>query len=194
MNQSIDLTKGGTEVLNRIIEAYGFPSKIALADHLGISSSSLSMRYKRDLFPADIVVRCALETGSNLEWLTFGIGKIFTNTKVDILKIPCSRLVNGNLLMFDDVLFDKAMLKNTAPLPQKAKCIKDGDSYYILEENFEDIFDGQWLVDVEGKISIRELTLIPIKKVRVSGSGVPFDCNLDDLTILGRVITVIENL
>ncbi|HIE4304080.1 phage repressor protein CI [Proteus mirabilis] len=194
MSLQIDFTKGGSEVLDRVIEAYGFDTKIALALHFGIASSSLAMRYKRDLFPSDIVVRCALETGASLEWLAFGIGKTFTNEKVDILKIPCSRLVNGRLLMFDDVLFDKAMLKSTAPLPQKAKCIKDGDSYYILEENFDDIFDGQWLVDIEGKISIRELTLIPIKKVRVSGSGVPFDCNLDDLTVLGRVITVIENL
>lgn len=189
---NFDFTKGGGNTLNRVIEAYGFSSKIALAAHLGIAGSSLSMRYKRDAFPADIVVRCALETGANLEWLTFGTGKPFTNEKVDILKLPCSRLINGNLSLYDNVMFDKTMFKDVMPLTPK--CIKEDSTYYIIDEKFHDIFDGKWLVNIEGKVSIRELTRIPIKRVRVSGSGIPFDCNLDDLHILGRVITIIENI
>ncbi|ETT00171.1 phage repressor protein CI [Providencia alcalifaciens] len=193
MNLEIDFTKSGGEVLNRCIEAYGFSSKLALAEHLGIASSSLSMRYKRDLFPADIVVRCVLETGANLEWLTFGTGTPFTHEKVDVLKITNFKLINGELIQSSNVMFDKVMFKNTSPLPTEPKCIQEDNTYYIIDKHFSNIFDGKWLVDIEGKISIRELTRIPIKKVRVSGVGVPFDCNLDDLSILGRVVTIIEN-
>lgn len=193
MSLEINFTKGGSDVLDRTIEAYGFSSKLALAEHLGIASSSLSMRYKRDIFPADIVVRCSLETGASLEWLTFGTGVPFDNQKVDIIKLSNYRLVNGQLIPASSVMFDKVMFKNTAPLPDEPISVQDGDTYSIVDKKFADVFDGKWLVDIEGKISVRELTRIPIKKVRVSGVGIPFDCDLEDLTVLGRVVTIIEN-
>ncbi|MEQ5431935.1 tyrosine-type recombinase/integrase [Providencia huaxiensis] len=51
-------------VLGRIIETYGFSSKLMLAQHFEMASSSLAGRYKRDNFPADLVVRCVAETGA----------------------------------------------------------------------------------------------------------------------------------
>ena len=67
VNLHIDFSQGGAEVLNRVIQAYGFSTKLALADHLEIASSSLANRYKRDFFPSDIVVRCMAETGYEAE-------------------------------------------------------------------------------------------------------------------------------
>ncbi|HAA0012855.1 TPA_asm: phage repressor protein CI, partial [Salmonella enterica subsp. enterica serovar Infantis] len=33
---------------------------------------------------------------------------------------------------------------------------------------------------------------IPIKKVRVSGVGMAFDCSIEDIKILGRVVLTIK--
>ncbi|MEX6369609.1 helix-turn-helix domain-containing protein [Providencia huaxiensis] len=44
-----------------------------------------SGRYKRNIFPADMVVMCMHETGANLEWLVWGTGNPFDNERVDIL-------------------------------------------------------------------------------------------------------------
>lgn len=41
--------------------------------------------------------------------------------------------------------------------------------------------------------SVRTLTRIPIKKVRVSGVGMAFDCALDDIQVLGRIVLIIKN-
>ncbi|ENL4097012.1 helix-turn-helix domain-containing protein [Providencia rettgeri] len=195
MSESFDFIScpDNANVLDRIMEAYGFSSKLMMAEHFNMGASGISGRYKRAVFPADMVVRCSIETGANLEWLTFGKGKPFDNEKVDILKLPNFRLVNGELIPASNVMFDKAMFKNTAPLPDEPKSIQENNTYYIIDNKFSDIFDGKWLVDIEGKISVRELTRIPIKRIRVSGVGIPFDCDLDDLTVLGRVITIIEN-
>lgn len=78
-----------------MLEVYGFKTKLALADHLGIASSSLAMRYKRGLFPSDIVVRCMAETGVTLEWLATGKGKKFNDEALDILNLPRKKLVDG---------------------------------------------------------------------------------------------------
>ncbi len=68
-------SEDNTQVLDRIIEAYGFSSKIMLAEHFEMAASSLSGRYRRP-FPADMVVRCMAETGVTLEWLVTGRVKV----------------------------------------------------------------------------------------------------------------------
>jgi hypothetical protein len=64
----------------------------------------------------------------------------------------------------------------------------DEKAQYILDQKYADVFDGEWLVNIEGKTSIRTLTRIPIKKVRVSGVGMAFDCSMEDIQIIGRVV------
>ena len=73
----LDFDVDSAPVLDRVIEAYGFTSKLMLAQHLDIAASSLSSRYKRGGFPSDIAVRCIAETGVSLEWLATGAGKKF---------------------------------------------------------------------------------------------------------------------
>ncbi len=65
----INFDSGGAVVIDRIIQAYGFRTKLQLCNHLRTTSANLSLRYKRDFFPSDLVVRCMAETGATLEWL-----------------------------------------------------------------------------------------------------------------------------
>ncbi|POE22188.1 hypothetical protein BV923_12010 [Pectobacterium odoriferum] len=44
-----------------------------------------------------------------------------------------------------------------------------------VQPKFDDVTDGKWLVEIEGKTSIRDLTRIPVGKVRVSGVGMAWD-------------------
>ena len=188
----INLDVDSTPVLNRVIEAYGFTQKLQLAEHLDMAASSLSSRYKRGVFPADIVVKCIAETGANLEWLATGIGKKFENDELDILKMPRKKLVDGQLFDSGYAMFDKIFFRAGTPLPSNPICIQDEKAQYILDQQFAEVFDGEWLVNIEGKASIRTLTRIPVKKVRVSGVGMAFDCALEDIDVLGRVVLVIS--
>ncbi|EDS1705978.1 phage repressor protein CI [Citrobacter youngae] len=188
----INLDVDSTPVLNRVIEAYGFTQKLQLAEHLDMAASSLSSRYKRGVFPADIVVKCIAETGANLEWLATGIGKKFENDELDILKMPRKKLVDGQLFDSGHAMFDKIFFRAGTPLPSDPICIQDEKAQYILDQQFAEVFDGEWLVNIEGKASIRTLTRIPVKKVRVSGVGMAFDCALEDIDVLGRVVLVIS--
>lgn len=188
----IEFSQGGAAVLDRVIQAYGFTTKLALADHLDIASSSLANRYKRDFFPADIVVRCMAETGATLEWLATGQGKMFENEEIDILKMPRRKIVDGLLYESGMYMLDKVSFLPGVPLPQSPLCILEGNTQLIVDTIFNEVYDAQWLVDVEGKTSIRTLTRIPIKKVRVSGVGMAFDCDIDDINVIGRVVLTIK--
>ncbi|RCW99906.1 MULTISPECIES: phage repressor protein CI [Kosakonia] len=188
----IDPDTDSAPVLDRVIEAYGFTQKMQLAEHLDMAASSLSSRYKRGGLPADIMLKCMAETGVTLEWLATGNGKKFDSEELDILKMPRTKIVDGQLYDSGMLMLDKALFVQGKPLPQNAVCILDGMSQYIVEQSFTEVYDDEWLVEIEGKTSIRLLTRIPVKKVRVSGVGAAFDCSIDDIKIIGRVVLTIK--
>jgi phage repressor protein C with HTH and peptisase S24 domain len=188
----LEFSKGGSEVLDRVIQAYGFTSKLALANHLEIASSSLANRYKRDFFPSDIVVRCIAETGATLEWLATGQGKKFNDEELDIMKMSRQKIVDGKLYDAGFLMLDKVTFLPGKPLPQNPMCVINGSLQYIIEQDFSEVYDDEWLVEIEGKTSVRTLTRIPIKQVRVSGIGMAFDCGIDDIKIIGRVVLQIK--
>ena len=192
MNLQIEFSQGGSEVLDRVIQAYGFNTKLALAEHLDIASSSLANRYKRDLFPADIVVKCMAETGAPLDWLATGQGRKFNDEDLDIMKLPRKKIVDGKLYESGFLMLDKVIFLPGKPLPQNPVCVIDNSLQYIIDQHFTEVYDDVWLVEVEGKTSVRTLTRIPVGKVRVSGVGMAFDCGIDDIKIIGRVVLTIE--
>ncbi|MGK4354977.1 phage repressor protein CI [Enterobacter cloacae] len=181
-----------SDVLDRIIEAYGFTSKLMLADHFEMASSSLAGRYKRGGFPADMVVRCVAETGASLEWLATGQGRKFDDEELDILKMPRRKIVDGLIYDAGMYMLDKVSFLPGAPLPTSPICVLEGNNQFIVDTSFTEIYDDQWLVEIEGKTSIRTLTRIPVKKVRVSGVGMAFDCGIDDINVVGRVVLTIK--
>ncbi|EBY4446594.1 phage repressor protein [Escherichia coli] len=188
----IDPETDSAPVLDRIIEAYGFTQKLQLAEHLDIAASSLSSRYKRGGLPADIMVKCMAETGVNLEWLATGQGRKFDDDELDILKIPRSKIVDGQLYDAGMLMLDKVTFLPGKPLPQLPMCVLDGVVQYIVDQSYSEVYDDDWLVEIEGKTSIRTLTRIPVRKVRVSGVGMAFDCGIDDIKIIGRVVLTIK--
>lgn len=181
-----------SDVLDRVVDAYGFTSKLQLADHFDMASSSLSARFKRGIFPADMVVRCVAETGASLEWLATGQGRKFDDEELDILKMPRRKIVDGLIYEAGMYMLDKVTFLPGVPLPTAPMCILEGNNQFIVDTSFTEVYDDQWLVEIEGKTSIRTLTRIPIKKVRVSGVGMAFDCGIDDITVIGRVVLTIH--
>ncbi|NQD84879.1 phage repressor protein CI [Enterobacter hormaechei] len=187
----IDFEGDSAPVLDRMIEAYGFTSKLMLAQHFDMAASTLSGRYRRGGFPADMAARCVADTGVSLEWLATGEGKKFDDEQLDIMKFPNKKLVDGKLYDSGYVMFDKVFFRAGSPLPSDPVCVQDEKIHYILDQQYSEVFDGEWLVNIEGKISIRTLTRIPINKVRVSGVGMAFDCKINDINILGRILLTI---
>jgi len=184
----IDFEGASAPILDRVMKAYGFTAKADLADHLGIAPSTLSGRYRRGGFPADIVTRCMAETGVSLDWLATGHGDRVENEALDVLNFPRMKLIDGQLFKSGNQMFDKSMFQAGVNVPKDPACVIDGRNQYVVDLNFAELSDGVWLVSIEGKTSFRILTRIPIKKVRVSGVGMAFDCGVDDIEVLGQVI------
>jgi phage repressor protein C with HTH and peptisase S24 domain len=189
---------GGRPAIERLVRAYGFKSRQALSDHLGVSKSTMANRYLRDSFPADWIIQCNLETGASLLWLSTGQGEMFPNGEgtqkterlEDIIAPSISRvkLSGGKLIEANPVILDSELISKELKAPL---VVDDGTTWHLLDTQEGNIQDGLWLVDIEGMHSIKKIAKIPLSKIRVSDDDVTFDCAISDIQFVGRVALVI---
>ncbi|WP_227724418.1 phage repressor protein CI [Yersinia proxima] len=184
----MDFKSGGRKAIDRLIEAYGFTTRQALCDHLGVSKSTLATRYMRDIFPAEWIIQGALETGVSLSWLTTGEGVMFENAKLnDVVQIPRKKLLDGKLYDSNFYIFDKAFLPDGLKDPV---VILDGDVTYIADKIFKGITDGKWLIDIDGILSIRDISMLPKNKLTIRNENVAFECSIDDVKFIAKILTI----
>lgn len=186
----MDFKTGGQRVIERLVEAYGFTTRQALCDHLGVSKSTLATRYMRDLFPAEWVVQCALETGASLRWLTSGSGPIF-EIQSDIESVPKKKIIDSKLFDAGFYLFDKSLLNKKI---EKSAAIIFGSDIYVIDTEDKDIRDGLWLVDIDSNISLRNIVLLPKSRIKVESSTSSFECAQEDVIYLGRVKLILTSI
>lgn len=197
----MDLKNGGQAVITRLLEAYGFKTRQALCDQLKVSTSTMGTRWMRDVFPADWVIQCTIETGASVEWLSFGTGEKFpngtsknsnenensANEKLlgDVVAVTRKKVIDGNLYDSNFYMLDKAMLPSHLSKPM---IIVDDDVSYLADQKNNELTDGTWLVEIEGQVSIKELIRIPVGRVRVTSvpGSASFECGIDDLKPLAK--------
>lgn len=185
----MNLEKGGRGAIERMVEAYGFKTRQALCDHLGISKSTLATRYMRDSFPAEWVIQCALETESDLAWLVTGTGRPTSSQKENTTILPRFDLVEGVLSENGAVTFDNSLLPTKV---SRLFYVRHGHDNYVSSKDFTNVRDGIWLVNIDNEVSIREITRLPKNKILVSGGSKEFDCMLDDIEVTASVVLKIK--
>ncbi|MFP5610495.1 phage repressor protein, partial [Salmonella sp. 741265130_HBA] len=116
----------------------------------------------------------------------------FDDEELDILKMRRRKIVDGLLYDAGMYMLDKVSFLPGTPLPNSPICVLEGNNQFIVDTSFTEVYDDEWLVEIEGKTSIRTLTRIPVKKVRVSGVGMAFDCSIEDIKTIGRVVLTIK--
>lgn len=176
------------EILDRICDVYGFTQKIQLANYLDVSASSLQNRYTRGTISYDYAAICSLDTGASLKWLLTGEGGKFENdtppkTQIEYKEFTLSegKLHTDSCLSVDPHLFRKQLVDGIA--------VRTAGRLHFVDKAAS-LADGSWLVDIEGAISIRELTVLPGKRLHVAGGKVPFECGIDEIKTIGRVVGI----
>ena len=68
-----------------------------------------------------------------------------------------------------------------------------GDSY-LIDRNQTPPVNGTWLVDIDGIKSIVKLTRLPGNRLVVHQDDSSFECELDDIKVIGRALKIIKSL
>ncbi|PWD64943.1 phage repressor protein CI [Pectobacterium parmentieri] len=182
-------TEGGRDAIERICAAYGYGTRQQLADHMGVSKGGIGNRWMRDTFPYDWVIICAAETKASLTWLMTGNGPMFDPKHSDVISVNNIKLIDGITHPASYTLFDLSFLKKDLKKPIQ---LIDLNNKYILETSFTDINDGLWLVEIDGITSLKKISRIPNKKIRISDEQITFECDIDDIKAIGRVAMTIS--
>ncbi len=183
------MANGGKPVLRRIMDAYGFTLQKQLCDLLEISSGTVSTWVRRDYFPGDVVVTCALDTGVSLEWLATGKGVNDCHNK-PLALIPTKRLIAGVL---EDVSDWNANIDTLADEKIISPLFIIGSrTSWLVETNIRSISNGCWLLSIDGKFDIYQASLLPGKRVNLSNDRADFTCGSEDVLVGGKVIVSFE--
>lgn len=182
------LENGGQTVLQRILMAYGFTLQKQLGELLGISSGTMSTWIRREFFPGDVVVACALDTGVNLEWLATGKGEMRDDMKKDKGRlVDHLELFAGQISDKGKVLIDNSLIPVSASYPVYLSSSKMS---WIVDRDKNEIASGTLLLNVDGALDVYNVSKIPGNKITVCNvdNGVEFTCGTDDVKSEGRVL------
>lgn len=182
--------RGGKEVIGRILEAYGFTTRISLCNQLGVSQSTMANRYARDTFPADWVIVCHLETGASLIWLSTGAGNKFVDGRDDkTVYLKHIDITNGNMANQKDIIADASTIPDGLTSP----FILTADKTTYLVDSYEgELVDGFWFIEIDGIASVREIYRFPAGRIRVENGKASFECSVSEIKVLGKVISKTE--
>lgn len=186
------MTNGGKTVLRRILDAYGFTMQKELGDLLGISSGTISTWVRREFFPGDVVVACALDTGVSLEWLATGKGQMLDNPLSQNATQPAikkCRLESGELKDAGEWLPDPSMVPD---VHDKLIYLVGVTSSWLIDKAVLNVSNGRWLISIDGAFDVFDVIRLPGGKVRLSNKNAEFECNLTDITPAGAVIFTLE--
>lgn len=179
--------RGGKEVIGRILEAYGFTTRISLCNQLGVSQSTMANRYARDTFPADWVIVCHLETGASLIWLSTGTGKKFVDGRDDkTVYLKHLDITNGNIEPQNETIVDLSIIPDGLTSPFILTADK---TTYLADQYDGELVDGFWCIEIDGIVSARELYRFPGGRVRVENGKASFECRIEDIKIIGKLIS-----
>lgn len=194
--KSIQLPEGGKKPIERLCAAYGFTSRQALCRHLGVSQSTMANRVMRGNFPSDWVIICALETGASLDWLVYGNGpspvldtphdsKIGLDKQAKPTQMEYIIIQNGVEQSKRFVNFPDELVPANASSPYLVEI--DG-LIWIVDSYFGEAVDGVWLIKIDGLISVREVYRLPGERLRVEKGKTTFECDINDIAVIGKII------
>ncbi|WP_413741080.1 helix-turn-helix domain-containing protein [Sodalis sp. RH15] len=193
------LASGGKAVLRRILDAYGFDTQKELGDLLNISSGTISTWVRRNFFPGDVVIACALDTGVSLEWLSTGSGAMqdlpagVKNSVPGAITLECLQLVAGKLEPQGQCIVDNRFLPKDIS-QDSLRYIYSGSRAWLISFDSFELSNGTWLLDIDGTLDVYSVSRRPGNRLRVSGKDGEFECSVDEVKARGVVASCIKQL
>jgi len=190
------LSSGGRAVLNRIIEAYGFKTQKELGEHLNISSATISTWVRREYFPGDVVITCALDTGTSLEWLA--TGEMHTELH-DLCAISGIPTISKKILLAGKLDDGGFCYLDQSFVPDGVSCdnltyVRGGKSSWLIEMGVNELSNGSWLLDIDGTLDVYAVSKRPGNRLRIIGQDGEFECSTNEVIAKGLVVVIIKNV
>lgn len=191
-------SSGGKEILQRIMQAYGFTMQKELGDYLDIPSGTMSAWVRREHFPGDVVIVCALDTGASLYWLATGIGSIhetqvqhgsLDSLPIGIRQIAKYSIQTGQLSDNGTWFCDESLIDVGVNNPV---LIEKNGYRWLVDLDAKNIANGRWLIDVDGTCDVYDVARLPGNRLTVKNGVSQFECLVDEIKCVGVVFLTLS--
>ncbi|ERK13251.1 bacteriophage CI repressor [Pantoea sp. AS-PWVM4] len=189
------LESGGKPVIRRLMQAYGFNLQKELGDYLDIPSPTMSAWVRRDHFPGEVVIACALDTGASLYWLATGKGAMHSEENTshslpdEIRCIPKYSIHTGIMSEHGAWYCDSSLLDDSINNPA---LIVKGSNQWCVDLDAKTIGNGRWVIDLDGIIDVYDVSRLPGNRLNVKNESSRFECNADDIECVGMVLITLS--
>jgi len=189
------LSAGGKSVLKRILDAYGFTTQKELSEYLEISTGTISTWVRREYFPGDVVITCALDTCASLEWLATGEMNNESQEEAATSAIPT---ISKKILLAGKLDDDGYCYIDESFIPEgvnfkSLNYVRSGKSAWLIEMGVNELSNGSWLLDIDGTLDVYVVSKRPGNKLRVIGQDGEFECSTNEVIAKGLVVVILKN-
>ncbi|MCT2419939.1 helix-turn-helix domain-containing protein [Pantoea sp. XY16] len=190
-------SSGGKVILKRLMDAYGFTMQKQLGEHLGIPSGTMSAWLRREHFPGEVVIACALDTGVSLYWLATGYGSMYpeesslADSEDGTTKVIKYFLTNGQLVENGNWRGDSSLFLEDA---NNQIMVDKGGDIFCLNTSSQTLSNGTWLISIDGIQDIYDVVRLPGNKLKISSESASFECQVSDVTPKGKAEFIIKKI
>lgn len=178
----------GREFTDRLKEVTGCDSYNLLADHYGIPKSTILTWHHHNRIAHELIVREHLTSGASVKYLALGEGEPFSGSHSPNENLAIYRLENGSLEKSSSMSLDLATLDRFGLKPSGTQVIEDDAGIYYVNTESVDPISGDYLIDVDGRLSINYLQRLPGKKLAIAFDTSTIEVSEEDIKVLGRVV------
>jgi hypothetical protein len=178
---------GGRDFTDKLKTVTKCSSYDLLADYFGIPKSTLFTWHTHNRTGFELIVREHLASGASVRYLALGEGEPFESKKNTGEVLRLHKLSGGALEDCGIMSLDLATLERFGLKPDMTQVIEDDAGLYYVDKESTDPISGDYLIDVDGRLSINYLQRLPGKKLAIAFGASTIEVSENDIKVLGRV-------
>ncbi|EIO9264244.1 phage repressor protein CI [Vibrio alginolyticus] len=180
----------GREFTEKLKEVTGCKTYDLMSDYFGVPNSTFSTWHTHNRTGWELIIRAHLATGASVRYMALGEGEPFESGETNTLtsqELQIFTLVDGALVEAGKTAIDLATLDRFGLKPSLTQVIEDDSGLYYLNKESTDPVSGDYLIDVDGRLSINYLQRLPGKKLAIAFGNSTIEVSEEDIKVLARV-------
>ncbi|HCH4647897.1 TPA: phage repressor protein CI [Vibrio parahaemolyticus] len=180
----------GREFTEKLKDVTGCKTYDLLADYYGIPKSTFSTWHTHNRTGWELIIRTHLATGASVRYLALGEGEPFGDGEPNTLAsqdLQIFTLIDGALVEAGKTAIDLVTLDRFGLKPSLTQVIEDDLGIYYINKESTDPVAGDYLIDIDGRLSINYLQRLPGKKLAIAFGNSTIEVSEEDIKVLGRV-------
>lgn len=177
----------GREFTEKLKKVTGCKTFEMMSDRYAVPNSTFSTWHTHNRTGFELIIREHLASGASVRYLALGEGEPFDTTSSPTEPLTCNRLSDGSLIEHGKVTIDLVTLGRFGLKPSVTQVVEDDAGIYYINKESTDPVTGDYLIDIDGRLSINYLQRLPGKKLAIAFGASTIEVSENDIKVLGRV-------